>query len=299
MQVNLFWKAYKNLEKDVLDVTNYIHFTDCHKDVYSLRIAELIVRAAIEIESISKELYEQLDGDMHLKDVDGNKREPFFDTECLKHIDKHWKLSKKKVYAISHHLFFLKDENRILRPLREAHKRKGVNWNRAYQAIKHNRSKEIKEASIKHLIRIMAALFLLNIYYKTESVFLGRSDNPHYVPSGSELFSVDFVRAYPLDDNGNLSVLMSEFENAEAAVYITKITEESKQHLHNTKDNHNQFKHIRALQEREYEAVAIKPDMITFHKSKKCIDDYTEERLILLEERANNWKTIKSNSETG
>lgn len=47
-----------------------------------MHIADLIVRCAIEIESLSKELYWE-NGGIELYDENGKKREPFFDTDCI------------------------------------------------------------------------------------------------------------------------------------------------------------------------------------------------------------------------
>jgi len=160
MKRNLFWQVYKNLEKELLEITNIIYFNDDQLSVYSLKIAEMIMRAAMEIESIAKELYEQTGGEMNLPDVNGKKRDLYFDTDCLKHIESLWKLSKKEVFVVSPHFYFEKDENRVLTPLAKAYKmrKSGADWKRAYNAIKHYRSKSMQQASIKHLIRIMAAL---------------------------------------------------------------------------------------------------------------------------------------------
>ena len=61
-EYNLYWSVYKNLEKEFLELTNFIHFSDDQLKVYSMHIADLIVRCSIEIESISKELYFELGG---------------------------------------------------------------------------------------------------------------------------------------------------------------------------------------------------------------------------------------------
>jgi hypothetical protein len=61
---NLYWSIYKNLERDVIDLSNHIHFNDEQLAVYSTKIAELLIRCSIEIESISKDLYENEGGNM-------------------------------------------------------------------------------------------------------------------------------------------------------------------------------------------------------------------------------------------
>jgi len=55
--VNLYWPVYLKLEKEVLSIADAIHFSDDQITVYSIQIADLIVRCAVEIEALSKELY--------------------------------------------------------------------------------------------------------------------------------------------------------------------------------------------------------------------------------------------------
>ena len=61
---NLYWTVYRNLEQNLLALAENIHFDDRQLGVYSNRIAELIVRCAVEIESIARSMYEKEDGNM-------------------------------------------------------------------------------------------------------------------------------------------------------------------------------------------------------------------------------------------
>ena len=69
----LFWQTYLQLEKEALELSRYIYFTDeiivnvngaevsqsctTQLDVFSPYIADLLVRCCVQIEVISKELY--------------------------------------------------------------------------------------------------------------------------------------------------------------------------------------------------------------------------------------------------
>lgn len=64
---------------------------------------------------------------------------------------------------------FVKDENRILKPLKEAHKRQGTYWEKAYQAVKHDRYSSLHKGNVKAFIHALAALYLLNLYYRNDS----------------------------------------------------------------------------------------------------------------------------------
>lgn len=164
-KAEMFWQTYLNLEKELLDISKYVYITDEINDnqlkVYSPHFADLLVRTCIEIEAISKELYfdfggKKLRGDTTL----------MFDTDCLKLIDQKCG-THKKIVMITCPLFNLvKEPNKIFRPLKESHKPKGTDWERAYQAVKHDRYSSIKEGTLLSFIHAMGALYLLNIYYK-------------------------------------------------------------------------------------------------------------------------------------
>lgn len=94
---NLFWPIYKNLEKEIIRLADTIHFSDDQLNVYSIHIADLLVRCAIEIESISKELYFIAGGEITPSDKLGNPRDLYFDTDCIELLDSKWKLSKKEI----------------------------------------------------------------------------------------------------------------------------------------------------------------------------------------------------------
>ena len=66
-------------------------------------------------------------------------------------------------------MYFNTPENRIFTPLKNAHKG-GTGWQKAYQSVKHSRvesfdTKAKKKPTIRYLIRALAALYLLNVYY--------------------------------------------------------------------------------------------------------------------------------------
>jgi hypothetical protein len=167
---NWYWSVYKNLENEFLKLTDCVHFDDNQIKVYSMHIADLIVRCSIEIEALSKTLYAQLGGNMTPTDDNGNKRDLYFDTDCINLLEQQWKIGKKQVLVTGINFYFDADSNKILSPLHKANKRGsgGSKWKQAYQAVKHDRINSLKKASIENLIHAMGALYLLNLYYKDE-----------------------------------------------------------------------------------------------------------------------------------
>ena len=162
----LYWQVFKNLEREFQELADTIYINDAQQEVYSMKIADLLIRTVIEIEALAKELYLANEGPV-LPDED-----MYFDTVCMNHLNGLWNLDAKVVQVVSPNVYFDREENKVLRPLHKAHKRgtSSSDWNKAYQAVKHNRVKELSKGSIKHFLHGLAALYLLNLYYKDEQL---------------------------------------------------------------------------------------------------------------------------------
>lgn len=165
-----------------------------------MRIADLLIRTVIEIESLAKELY-LTNGGAVVPD-----EEMYFDTVCMAHLDGLWNLDKKVVQVVSPNIYFDKEENKEFCPLHKASKRgtSSADWNKAYQAVKHNRVKELSKGSLKNLIHGMAALYVLNLYYRDERINgLSGSDKDNINRGfGSSLFAVKIHKVNNLRIDG-------------------------------------------------------------------------------------------------
>lgn len=177
---DIFWQTYLNLEKEAIELSKYIFFTDVvninsngrvdtqaynsQLETFSPYIADLLVRCCVQIEAISKELYfdnggTKLRGDKNL----------YFDEDCLKLIDMKWQTHNKIVMIVAPFFNLTKDENYILKPLKNAHKRQGNYWEKAYQAVKHDRYLSLQKGNVKAFLHALAALYLLNLYYRNDT----------------------------------------------------------------------------------------------------------------------------------
>ena len=184
--INLYWPVYKNLEHEVVELSNKIHIDDQQLTVYSVKISELLIRCVVEIEAISKELYFKNGGKQP------SNGDLYFDTDCLDYLEKKWALSEKKVIASSVSFYFSKDENKVLTPLKRANKRgdSGAEWKKAYQAVKHDRTGNLQKGNLKSLLRAMSALFVLNLYYRDDRFDLMDQNTDSFAESFSDLFNV-------------------------------------------------------------------------------------------------------------
>ena len=100
MTNNFYWTVYKNLEKELIELSNLIHIDDNQLTIYSVKIAELLLRTSVEIESISKTLYFQNGG------TKPNDINLFFDTDCLDLLETKFQLSKKQVQVSAPNFYF-------------------------------------------------------------------------------------------------------------------------------------------------------------------------------------------------
>jgi len=238
--MNLYWSVYKNLEQELIHLADVIHFDDKQTNVYSIHIADLLIRTAVEIESISKHLYKINGGNMSPTDAQGNARSLYFDSDCIQELDLKWHLTKKVVNVVSSNFYFLKPENLILRPLKNCNKQNDGRWKKAYQAVKHDRVGSLNAGNIGNLIKAMAALYLLNIYNmdeKVRDIEIGTTEIDTNL--GSAVFSVNVFKATMLEMGEHMddsSILQRQNSTPErtidATVLIDKYTEESFRKLH-------------------------------------------------------------------
>jgi len=217
--INIYWPVYKSLEHQFSELMSNIHIDDNQLSVYSLKISELILRAAVEIESISKDLYSLNQGTKtsHIK----------YDEVCIKHLNQLWNLEKKVIIVSSPNCF---QTDRLIYPFIKNEFRTGVQkmtfgWNNAYQNIKHDRANSLKFGNIKYLFDIMAALFTLNVYYKGEAFELGTDSKGTAFPVnlGSEIFSVNLHTRGVYDGTGKYN----KQDDLDKSIYVNVMTEKS------------------------------------------------------------------------
>lgn len=186
MPNTLFWSVYKNLEKEVLELAQWIYIDDSQLSTYSVKIADLLMRTAVEIESLSKALYFKFGG---TKPDDNNL---YFDKDCLKLLQDKFNIDSKVVQVSDVFQYCTKNENIILHPLNHSWIMGKCDWKKAYQAIKHDRYKNLNKGNIKHLIRALASLFVLNLYFADRKYTLGTDSRAITLDNrfGSDLFSI-------------------------------------------------------------------------------------------------------------
>ena len=236
---NNYWPIYKNLEEETIHLSKYIQFTDDQVNVYSIHIADLLMRTVVEIEALSKELY-WINGGPKVFNDKGGIRDLFFDTDCIKYLDDIWGICNRDIIISCANFNFTDEQYKEFKPLKKANRRgdKSAIWNRAYQAVKHDRHNNLNKGNIKNLIQALGALYILNIYYKNDKFECRKSElNSNFFDNrlGSDIFSVSYADASKAsigyDDSDN-AINDDEREKLCSAIYVVKYTETSWNDIH-------------------------------------------------------------------
>lgn len=174
---NVFWNIYLNLEREVLNLADMVHFTDNQVSVYSVRISDLLIRCNVEVESLIRELYK-----INYKEISSKVG------EMLVKLNNEWSLERKLVSIISTNMHYSAEYSSFCPFFYD--KNDENDFYSAYNAIKHDRSSNFeKYATIHYLLRALGALYILNIYYRQEE-FNNLTNNFKLDSSlGSRIFS--------------------------------------------------------------------------------------------------------------
>lgn len=101
---------------------------------------------------------------------------------------------QKKVFVTCPFFYFTKQDYKVLQPLDKADLfgEDGPEWKQAYQAVKHDRINNLKLGKVGNLINAMAALFILNVYYRDAKFYTEEDYQASKIDwgLGSEIFAV-------------------------------------------------------------------------------------------------------------
>ncbi len=165
---NFYWQIYQSIEDEVISISKVVAFCDTNINTCSILFGSLILRCSIEIESIAKEIYQTNSGNL---DIPNNKKDLYFDTDCLKRIEEIWGTNKKVLEITVANTSFT-EQYRLIKPLHKSSKRgsSGSKWKIAYQNIKHDRKNSLAYSSLVNLLHALGALYILNLYYLDDTI---------------------------------------------------------------------------------------------------------------------------------
>lgn len=205
-------------------MSEVIHFDDYQRTVYSSKIGDLLVRSVIEIESLSKVLFDAEGG------VRPSDRDLYFDTDCLALLENKWRISRKTIFISSPYFYFDNEDNKKLTPLRKAFKRgtSSSKWQQAYQAVKHDRLNNLRRGNVENLLNALGALYILNIYYRDATIDDVKDKNASNIDwgLGSDIFT---VKISPESEGVSATKIYEPKTDYEESIYLIKHTDKTAQ----------------------------------------------------------------------
>lgn len=153
----LFFQIYQSLEKELLEMTDYIHFSENNLDVYSVKLANFILRANVECESLLKELYKKT---KHFNSLSEAKQSKALENSTYREVNAVYKLDKKKIYIASEIFYFQEKYSEPFIPF--VYKKNKKDPIQIYNAIKHDKVNNLEKADLETAINMLGTLFILN-----------------------------------------------------------------------------------------------------------------------------------------
>lgn len=182
MPGSAYWSTYKRIEQEIIELSYSISFDDSQINVYSNQILDLIIRISTNIESLYEDIYRDEFG----------KTEPEIGP-MIKKLGEVFSLEDKVIY-ISNENFHFHNELKEIRPFKYKKKDKDDFYS-IYNALKHNRSANLRKANIYTLLRELAALYTLCVIFDDKwtplqnSIF--GSKTPYTFTYNSVIFSAN------------------------------------------------------------------------------------------------------------
>jgi hypothetical protein len=226
MREKYFWPIFLKIENEFKELCYYIEVVPDQLEVYSINIAELILRTVAEVENVAKQIC--MAENIEFVDKHGNERTFVRFQEYIDKLNEVFDLQNKAVSVIYDQINPFTYETKLL-PFKTTN---GKNtWYSAYNSIKHNRVQNFEKANLGNFIDALSALFLLNliyrneIYYDTEEYNISKAVEK--IESFSDVFCVDFTiencRSAKLKDDNSLFNADSYWKAAaKFATYVIK-----------------------------------------------------------------------------
>lgn len=155
--------SYHKLEQELEALSYDIHICDEQLEVYSTHIADMILRACMDIEAISKILCNKKNPDRH-------NYHSKFDHQCLQELN----FYKDCTLLIMPTQNVTENKLRIYFPFDKSDNdgsKDVYQWDIAYQNLKHNKTTGLtKYGNIKNLLYALSALFTLNCHLSDRDI---------------------------------------------------------------------------------------------------------------------------------
>jgi len=146
-----YWEYFLSLEADLEKCARYVDFSESNYETHSIEFAKIIMASCAEIDTIAKELSKIISPQTQVANI-----VQYAGLILVKYP----KIIDAKISLPRYELEF--------QPWKGWSSTDSPDWWRSYNKIKHERTSEFKQASLKNAINSVAGLLLFILYYNKE-----------------------------------------------------------------------------------------------------------------------------------
>lgn len=161
MEHRHFWRYFQTIESDLIRLSRYIEFDTTNYNTYSVELSRILLAAGSEIDVMMRQLCVA---------IDNTSTDKTMKTYAKRILSKEPDIVSMKV--------FISDYDIELSPFNEWTSTRNPQWWIAYNQVKHNRDNSFNMASLKNVLDIVSALFIIEILYYRYCTITDEKPNP-------------------------------------------------------------------------------------------------------------------------
>ena len=156
----MVWASYEPLEDTFIDFLSYVPWTQKHKEVWSPKLANLLLNIGSIIDSTFRSYLESptLNTAKDINEIRSDQRKQKI-TAFQKVYDDVYSFSNRDVYLLS-------PEEKLIPWSNWQKQDTSLKWWTAYNKVKHDRFKNITEANLENTLNALSGLFLVCVILK-------------------------------------------------------------------------------------------------------------------------------------
>lgn len=152
-------------------MTDYIHFSENNLDVYSIKLANFILGANVECESLLKELFKLTE---HYQSLSEDEQKESLENSTYVQVNAVYKLDMKTIFMTSKIFYFQDIYSEPFKPFK--YKKNKKDSRQIYNAIKHDKVNHLEAADLETALNMLGTLFVLNSYFYPELINKDQDD---------------------------------------------------------------------------------------------------------------------------
>jgi len=161
LEIDDYWTEYCELESQFRDIIRYVALIRRHKDVISLKLANLSSHIGNWMESVFYRMARTERYQRYLPEYPITGIKDFIDNPCVdnfrKTFEPYYELSEQRVRVLPH-------DYGVVKPFEEFSQLVNPEWFKAYSKYKHNREELFNQMTLAHVTNSLAGLFILNVF---------------------------------------------------------------------------------------------------------------------------------------